>query len=95
MNPLYLALGVTLTASNAFMLPVSTPCNAIIYSAGGIRYTQSIAYSDRGRVGAIKPVLPFVEWGLADLQGCGVADPPGPGISGYFTAIKNKRPFFL
>ena len=32
-NPLYLALGVTLTASHAFMLPVSTPCNAIIYTA--------------------------------------------------------------
>ncbi len=38
MNPLYLAVGVTLTASNAFMLPVSTPSNAIVYTAGGIRY---------------------------------------------------------
>jgi hypothetical protein len=37
-NPLYLAVGVTLTASNAFMLPVSTPSNAIVYTAGGIRY---------------------------------------------------------
>ncbi len=44
MNPLYLAVGVTLTASNAFMLPVSTPSNAIVYTAGGIRYRST----DRG-----------------------------------------------
>lgn len=33
-NPLYLALGVTITASYAFMLPVGTPYNAIVYDAG-------------------------------------------------------------
>jgi len=41
-NPLYFALGVTLTASNAFMLPVSTPCNAIVYTAGGIRVLDMV-----------------------------------------------------
>ncbi len=50
-NPLYLAVGVTLTASNAFMLPVSTPSNAIVYTAGGIRYrvylTEYIFYCKR------------------------------------------------
>jgi len=35
LHPVYLALGVTLTASHAFMLPVSTPCNAIVFNAGG------------------------------------------------------------
>ena len=33
-NPAYLSLGVTLTASHSFMLPVSTPPNAIVYTAG-------------------------------------------------------------
>jgi len=35
LNPIYLALGTTLTASHAFMLPVSTPPNAIVFTAGG------------------------------------------------------------
>merc|ERR1712215_156322 len=35
-NPVYLALGVTLTTSHAFMLPVSTPPNAIVFTAGGL-----------------------------------------------------------
>eukprot|EP01052_Picozoa_sp_SAG31_P012972 SAG31_NODE_770_length_12217_cov_2.855174_8_plen_634_part_00 len=35
-NPIYLALGVTFTASQSFMLPVSTPPNAIVFTAGGL-----------------------------------------------------------
>eukprot|EP01051_Picozoa_sp_SAG22_P010908 SAG22_NODE_1012_length_6040_cov_4.791449_2_plen_196_part_00 len=40
LNPLYLALGVTLAASQSFMLPVSTPPNAIVFTAGGLRVTD-------------------------------------------------------
>lgn len=36
-NPIYLMMGATMAASNAFMLPVSTPPNAIVFAAGHIR----------------------------------------------------------
>jgi solute carrier family 13 (sodium-dependent dicarboxylate transporter), member 2/3/5 len=35
-DPLEPALGATLGAGLGFMLPVSTPCNAIVYSSGRI-----------------------------------------------------------
>ena len=50
-NPVYLSLGVTLTASHSFMLPVSTPPNAIVYTAG------NLAIKDMLGVGAILNIL--------------------------------------
>ena len=35
-DPLEPALGATMAASLGFMLPVSTPCNAIVYGSGYI-----------------------------------------------------------
>ena len=35
-EPLLPALGATMGASLGFMLPVSTPCNAIVYSSGQV-----------------------------------------------------------
>jgi sodium-dependent dicarboxylate transporter 2/3/5 len=41
-NPLILTLTVALAASCAFMLPVATPPNAIIYSSGYIRIPEMV-----------------------------------------------------
>jgi len=43
-DPLEAALGATLGASLGFMLPVSTPCNAIVYGSGYIPLTRMIRY---------------------------------------------------
>ena len=42
--PLEAAIGATLGASLGFMLPVSTPCNAIVYGSGYIPLTRMIRY---------------------------------------------------
>ncbi|HZH33101.1 MAG TPA: SLC13 family permease [Pyrinomonadaceae bacterium] len=43
-DPLEPALGATMGASLGFMLPVSTPCNAIVYGSGYIPLTRMIRY---------------------------------------------------
>jgi sodium-dependent dicarboxylate transporter 2/3/5 len=43
-DPLMPALGATLGASLGFMLPVSTPCNAIVYGSGYIPIGRMIRY---------------------------------------------------
>lgn len=42
MNPILLSLPVTLAASYAFMMPISTPPNAIVFSSGMIRMKEMI-----------------------------------------------------
>jgi solute carrier family 13 (sodium-dependent dicarboxylate transporter), member 2/3/5 len=44
LDPLEPALGATLAASLGFMLPVSTPCNAIVYGSGLIPLGRMIRY---------------------------------------------------
>lgn len=44
LNPLIPALGATFGASLGFMLPVSTPCNAIVYGSGYIPLMKMIRY---------------------------------------------------
>ncbi|HEY1403572.1 MAG TPA: DASS family sodium-coupled anion symporter [Pyrinomonadaceae bacterium] len=43
-DPLEPALGATMGASLGFMLPVSTPCNAIVYGSGYIPLARMIRY---------------------------------------------------
>jgi sodium-dependent dicarboxylate transporter 2/3/5 len=43
-DPLAPALGATMGASMGFMLPVSTPCNAIVYGSGRIPLAKMMRY---------------------------------------------------
>ncbi|HET9425534.1 MAG TPA: DASS family sodium-coupled anion symporter [Gemmatimonadaceae bacterium] len=43
-DPLVPALGATFAASLGFMLPVSTPCNAIVYGSGYVPLSRMIRY---------------------------------------------------
>jgi sodium-dependent dicarboxylate transporter 2/3/5 len=43
-DPLESALGATMGASLGFMLPVSTPCNAIVYGSGYVPLARMIRY---------------------------------------------------
>ena len=53
-SPLEPALAATLGASMGFMMPVSTPANAIVYSSGHVPITAMI------RHGAVLDVIGFV-----------------------------------
>jgi solute carrier family 13 (sodium-dependent dicarboxylate transporter), member 2/3/5 len=43
-DPLIPALGATMAASLGFMLPVSTPCNAIVYGSGHVPLMRMVRY---------------------------------------------------
>ncbi|XP_072317870.1 Na(+)/citrate cotransporter-like [Eucyclogobius newberryi] len=51
LNPLYVMIPCTLSASFAFMLPVATPPNAIVFSYGVLKV------SDMARSGAVMNVI--------------------------------------
>jgi hypothetical protein len=52
LNPLFLMLPATVSASFAFMLPVATPPNAIVFSYGHIRIRDMV----RMVTGRLSPV---------------------------------------
>ena len=41
-NPFYLTVSVTMASSCAFMMPISTPPNAVVFSSGYIRMRDMI-----------------------------------------------------
>jgi solute carrier family 13 (sodium-dependent dicarboxylate transporter), member 2/3/5 len=59
-DPLEPALGATIGASLGFMLPVSTPCNAIVYGSGYVPLTRMIRYGLLLDVAGIVVVITFV-----------------------------------
>src|SRR5688572_5774193 len=65
-DPLIPALGATFAASLGFMLPVSTPCNAIVYGSGYVPLSRMIRYGALLDVAGIIVVIAAV-WLLAPM----------------------------
>ncbi len=66
-DPLPPALGATLGASLGFMLPVSTPCNAIVYGSGYIPLARMVRYGMLLDVVGIAVIVVLV-WLLSPLM---------------------------
>ncbi|PRC61279.1 hypothetical protein C6A85_10395 [Mycobacterium sp. ITM-2017-0098] len=56
MNPFVPALAATFAASFGFMLPVSTPQNAIVYGSGVVKIT-SVPMPSPGMTAMVWPVM--------------------------------------
>ena len=59
-DPLVPALGATFASSLGFMLPVSTPCNAIVYGSGYVPLSRMIRYGALLDVAGIIVVIAVV-----------------------------------
>jgi sodium-dependent dicarboxylate transporter 2/3/5 len=60
LDPFAPALGATMAASLGFMLPVSTPCNAIVYGSGLVPLGRMIRYGVVLDVAGIVVILTLV-----------------------------------
>ncbi len=59
-DPLEPALAATMASSLGFMLPVSTPCNAIVYGSGYVPLTRMIRYGLLLDLGGIVVIITLV-----------------------------------
>lgn len=90
-DPVIPALGATFGASLGFMLPVSTPCNAIVYGSGYIPLTRMIRYGillDIAGVIVVVSMMQFVlpkEWTKARTTPTQTTQPAAKpsGTAGY------------
>lgn len=60
-DPLAPALGATMGASMGFMLPVSTPCNAIVYGSGKIPLLKMMRYGILLDIAGVIVIIGFVK----------------------------------
>ena len=60
-DPFAPALGATMGASMGFMLPVSTPCNAIVYGSGLVPLTKMIRYGIVLDVAGVVVIIAFLK----------------------------------
>jgi sodium-dependent dicarboxylate transporter 2/3/5 len=67
-DPLPPAIGATMGCSLGFMLPVSTPCNAIVYGSGYIPLTRMVRYGFLLDVVGVAVIVTLV-WLLCPLVG--------------------------
>jgi len=77
MNPLTLMLPATISASCAFMLPVATPPNAIVFGSGYIGMRRMVRSGLILNLIAVVLVTAFVMWIVRPMETMGVA-PIGP-----------------
>jgi sodium-dependent dicarboxylate transporter 2/3/5 len=61
-DPLEPTLGATLGSGLGFMLPVSTPCNAIVYSSGRVPLRTMMAYGFLLDVVGVVVIVAAVHW---------------------------------
>jgi solute carrier family 13 (sodium-dependent dicarboxylate transporter), member 2/3/5 len=60
-DPLAPALGATMGASMGFMLPVSTPCNAIVYGSGKIPLAKMMRYGILLDIAGVIVIIGFLK----------------------------------
>ena len=75
-NPLMLAVPAALAASMAFMMPVATPPNALVFSSGKVTIPQMVRYGGWHNLAALLVISTFGYLILTTLFGVSVGELP-------------------